>query len=100
MESPLKFSRSKSLCSVSYAALNFRDVMLATGRLPPDAIPGDLAQQDCILGMEFSGYNTEGKKVAGLVPAKVSADKVCKAKVLNSNFETFISEHEEEITIY
>lgn len=92
MESPLKFSRSKSLCSVSYAALNFRDVMLATGRLPPDAIPGDLAQQDCILGMEFSGYNTEGKKVAGLVPAKVSADKVCKANVLNSNFETFISE--------
>ncbi|XP_048759235.2 fatty acid synthase-like [Ostrea edulis] len=76
VESPLKFSRSKSLCSVSYAALNFRDVMLATGRLPPDAIPGDLAQQDCILGTEFSGYNTEGKKVAGLVPAKGLATHV------------------------
>lgn len=28
------------LCSVSYASLNFRDIMLATGKLSPDAIPG------------------------------------------------------------
>lgn len=30
------------LCSVYYAAVNFRDVMLAYGRLPPDAIPGQV----------------------------------------------------------
>lgn len=71
VESPLQYSAINSLCSVSFAALNFRDVMLATGRLPPDAIPGNLAEQDCILGMEFSGYNSEGKKIMGLVPAKV-----------------------------
>lgn len=29
-----------ALCRVSYSSLNFRDVMLATGKLPPDAIPG------------------------------------------------------------
>lgn len=28
------------LCRVSFSSLNFRDVMLATGKLPPDAIPG------------------------------------------------------------
>lgn len=28
------------LCQVHYASLNFRDIMLATGKLPPDAIPG------------------------------------------------------------
>lgn len=28
------------LCTVYYASLNFRDIMLATGKLPPDAIPG------------------------------------------------------------
>ncbi len=33
------------LCSVYYAPLNFRDIMLATGKLPPDALPGDLAGQ-------------------------------------------------------
>jgi len=62
----------KQLCHVHYAALNFRDVMLATGRLPADAIPGDLATQDCILGMEVSGLDEMGKRVMGLVPAKVS----------------------------
>lgn len=30
------------LCKVYYAALNFRDIMLATGKLSPDAIPGEL----------------------------------------------------------
>lgn len=33
---------STELCSVYYAAINFRDVMLAYGRLPPDAIPGQV----------------------------------------------------------
>lgn len=28
------------LCTVNYASLNFRDIMLATGKLSPDAIPG------------------------------------------------------------
>ena len=78
MESDLKFyalptDSRQELCSVQYAALNFRDIMLATGRLPPDAIPGDLAQQDCILGMEFSGTDSQGKRVMGLVPAKVGS---------------------------
>jgi len=45
IESPLKYFSSADhpdhqLCRVHYAALNFRDVMLATGKLPPDAIPG------------------------------------------------------------
>jgi len=43
MESPMKYFKStdgSKLCSVSYAALNFRDVMLATGKLAPEAIPG------------------------------------------------------------
>lgn len=75
LESPLKhFSPAdhpeKELCSVHYASLNFRDIMLATGKLPPDAIPGDLASQECILGMEFAGRNSSGERVMGLLPAK------------------------------
>lgn len=27
-------------CRIYYSSLNFRDIMLATGKLPPDAIPG------------------------------------------------------------
>ncbi|KAM4525063.1 fatty acid synthase isoform 2-T2 [Odontesthes bonariensis] len=68
------------LCHVYYSSLNFRDIMLATGKLPPDAIPGDLALQQCMLGMEFSGRDTSGVRVMGLLPAKglatvVDADK-------------------------
>lgn len=33
-------SPGMELCTISYASLNFRDVMLATGKLSPDAIPG------------------------------------------------------------
>ncbi|XP_056626779.1 fatty acid synthase [Triplophysa dalaica] len=68
------------LCRVYYSSLNFRDIMLATGKLPPDAIPGDIALQQCMLGMEFSGRDPNGKRVMGLLPAKglatcVDADK-------------------------
>ncbi|ESO84944.1 hypothetical protein LOTGIDRAFT_235996 [Lottia gigantea] len=81
IESPLKYFeptkvKEKNLCDVYYASLNFRDIMLATGKLPPDAIPGDMALQDCILGMEFSGRNHSGKKIMGLLEAKGLATTV------------------------
>ncbi|KAG7507376.1 fatty acid synthase [Solea senegalensis] len=63
-------------CSVYYSSLNFRDIMLATGKLPPDAIPGDLALQHCMLGMEFSGREPSGQRVMGLLPAKGLATSV------------------------
>lgn len=50
------------LCSVYYAPINFRDVMLSSGKLAADALPGDLATQDCILGLEFSGRDSAGKR--------------------------------------
>ena len=76
IESPLKYfnaaaNMEKELCSVYYTSLNFRDIMLATGKLPPDAIPGDMALQECILGMEFSGRDKAGNRIMGILPAKV-----------------------------
>ena len=37
------------LMSVYYSSLNFRDVMLATGRLSADAIPGTLFPSQLLL---------------------------------------------------
>ncbi|GLH14335.1 Fatty acid synthase [Gryllus bimaculatus] len=81
IEGPLTFYRpekhlDKELCKVYYAPLNFRDIMLATGKLPPDALPGDLAGQDCILGLEFSGRCTRGRRVMGMVAARGMASTV------------------------
>ncbi|KAF6215593.1 hypothetical protein GE061_010349 [Apolygus lucorum] len=83
-QTPTIFSRGngigKELCTVYYAPLNFRDIMLATGKLPPDALPGNLADQDCVLGLEFAGRDSEGRRVIGIVEAcgmatSVAADK-------------------------
>ncbi|XP_066589497.1 fatty acid synthase [Prorops nasuta] len=75
IESPLCYYQhernpNKEFCNVYYAPLNFRDIMLATGKLPPDALPGDMANQDCILGLEFSGRDSQGRRVMGMVDAK------------------------------
>uniref|UniRef100_A0A452SJH0 Fatty acid synthase n=1 Tax=Ursus americanus TaxID=9643 RepID=A0A452SJH0_URSAM len=70
------------LCTVNYASLNFRDIMLATGKLSPDAIPGKWAARECMLGMEFSGRDASGKRVMGLVPAEGLATSV----VLSQDF--------------
>ncbi|GAB0091808.1 Fatty acid synthase [Sergentomyia squamirostris] len=58
------------LCTVYYAPINFRDVMLSSGKLGVDALPGDLPQQDCILGLEFSGRDSKGTRIMAMVFAK------------------------------
>ncbi|XP_054286913.1 fatty acid synthase-like [Macrosteles quadrilineatus] len=81
IEGPLTFYKKEDfpnaeMCTVYYAPLNFRDIMLATGKLPPDALPGDLAGQDCILGLEFTGRDTTGRRVMGMVAARGLASTV------------------------
>ncbi|KAK9502678.1 hypothetical protein O3M35_011399 [Rhynocoris fuscipes] len=74
IEGPLSYYRpehniNKELCTVYYAPLNFRDIMLASGKLPPDALPGDLAGKECILGLEFAGRDSKGNRVMGILEA-------------------------------
>ena len=68
----------EKLASVFYAPLNFRDIMFATGRLQPEAIPGipPLVAQDSILGLEFAGKDLNGNRVMGVVPYKAIASSV------------------------
>lgn len=69
-EVPLKYLSPEDqsrVVRVAYSALNFRDIMLATGRLPLDAIPIRLAMSDCLLGLEFSGFDMDHKRVMGMV---------------------------------
>ncbi|OQR66937.1 fatty acid synthase-like [Tropilaelaps mercedesae] len=78
-QSPITHNPPKAdqtLCTVYYAPLNFRDIMLATGKLPPDALPGDLAVSDCVLGLEFSGRDPQGRRVMGQIPAEGLATSV------------------------
>ena len=75
-------SPHRLLCDVSYAALNFRDIMLATGKLAPEAIPGHHKLGiDGLLGMEFSGTATldnddQRRRCMGIVSGRGLATRV------------------------
>lgn len=60
----------RDVVQVAYSALNFRDIMLATGRLPLDAVPMRLAMSDCLLGLEFAGLTEDGERVAGMISSR------------------------------
>lgn len=74
-----KANKPAQVIDVHYSALNFRDIMFASGRLDSEAIPGihpDVAQ-DSILGLEYSGVDSAtGQRVMGITPFKGLASHV------------------------
>lgn len=62
----MKFEEPTELVHIYFAPLNFRDIMLAYGRIPPDAVPGGASgDKDCLLGTEFAGRLGDGRRVMG-----------------------------------
>lgn len=53
----LNSSKSQNMVNIQYATINFRDVMLATGRLPPEVHSTNRLYQQCLMGLEYSGKN-------------------------------------------
>ncbi|KAL3237286.1 hypothetical protein MRX96_022053 [Rhipicephalus microplus] len=69
-ESPLRYASLSSiianggmLCDVYCAPLNFHDILLATGKIAPEALPGKWAFSDCVMGLEFSGRDDQGRRI-------------------------------------
>ncbi|KXJ69783.1 hypothetical protein RP20_CCG025833 [Aedes albopictus] len=54
---------------VSYCTLNFRDVMVATGRLSSDVSSFHRLEEDCELGYEYAGVMEDGRRVMGVMPS-------------------------------
>ncbi|XP_059474548.1 fatty acid synthase-like [Neocloeon triangulifer] len=67
---------AKNLYHVYFSALNFRDVMTATGKLAVEVIAPDRRSQDCVQGLEFSGRDADGNRVMGLVSSGALANVV------------------------
>ncbi|XP_041987370.1 fatty acid synthase-like [Aricia agestis] len=57
-------------CYVRYASLNFHDIMLATGKLYEASDNMNLDDQDCQIGLEYSGVMLDGKRVMGIIPGR------------------------------
>jgi fatty acid synthase len=67
IEGPYNYSKPKGeLVKIQYASLNFRDVMLATGKLSADVVAESRLEHECVLGFEFSGVTTSGRRVMGM----------------------------------
>lgn len=67
MQGPINVRTAENLVQIQYTALNFRDVMLATGRLSFDVVGSSRLDQECVLGLEYAGVNKSGDRVMGLV---------------------------------
>lgn len=42
--------------------------MLATGRLPLEVHSEKRIEQQCVLGLEYSGVTVEGERLMGMIP--------------------------------
>ncbi|KAJ8667374.1 hypothetical protein QAD02_009036 [Eretmocerus hayati] len=63
----LDCSKSTGLARVVYSSLNFRDIMLATGKLGREFLDRNGVLQEYELGLEYSGYTCKGERVMGYV---------------------------------
>ncbi|XP_074599363.1 fatty acid synthase-like [Brevipalpus obovatus] len=76
----IKPSSVRSIINVSYASLNFKDIMLTSGRLPlvfaPSARKIKEETMSVKIGLEFSGYDEDGNRVMGMVSSGAMATQV------------------------
>lgn len=64
----INLTKSQNLVNIQYSAINFRDVMLATGRLPLETHHTSRLMQQCFLGLEYAGVTASGERLMGMVP--------------------------------
>ncbi|XP_011688296.1 PREDICTED: fatty acid synthase-like [Wasmannia auropunctata] len=62
---PIGF-KHKDFINVVYAPLNFKDIMLATGRIAAESIGFFERDYDFLLGLEYIGFNMHGQRIMGL----------------------------------
>ncbi|XP_025162220.1 fatty acid synthase-like isoform X2 [Harpegnathos saltator] len=60
----------ENLVNIIYASLNFKDVMLASGKINLDDYMSRGRLEDCVLGFEYVGIDDTGRKIMGLVENK------------------------------
>ncbi|XP_070493665.1 fatty acid synthase-like [Chironomus tepperi] len=75
LQSP-KLENPHDVATVQYAALNFRDVMLATGKLAVEVMGDNRQDLMCVMGVEYAGISKDGRRIMGMKPAGALATLV------------------------
>ncbi|XP_034946083.1 fatty acid synthase [Chelonus insularis] len=69
LQGPIEsYTTHPDLVHIIYSAINFRDIMLASGKLAIEIVAKTRAQEECVLGFEYSGIDCTGQRVMGLIP--------------------------------
>ncbi|XP_065209088.1 fatty acid synthase-like [Planococcus citri] len=80
VEGPLNpqthLNSNANVAYVYYSSLNFRDIMLASGKMSPSDSPIYDRLSECHIGTEFSGRNETGTRIMGLLPKEAIATMV------------------------
>lgn len=76
LQGPINARTASDIVNIQYASFNFRDVMLATGRLSAEVFGTSRIDQECILGFEFAGVNKKGERVMGTVISGAMATQI------------------------
>ncbi|KAL2737028.1 fatty acid synthase-like, partial [Vespula squamosa] len=58
--------QKEDLVRIHYASLNFKDVMVTSGKIGTDVFQHDRRKLDNLIGMEYSGISISGHRVMGL----------------------------------
>ncbi|XP_023313671.1 fatty acid synthase-like [Trichogramma pretiosum] len=75
LEGPIqKGSRHPDLVNIFYASINFKDVMLASGKLAIEAVCKTRQDQEHVIGIEYSGIDQAGKRIMGMIPSRALAN--------------------------
>ncbi|XP_024891991.1 LOW QUALITY PROTEIN: fatty acid synthase-like [Temnothorax curvispinosus] len=56
----------ENLIDVIYTSVNFKDIMVAIGRLNAEIMATYERSNDCFIGLEFVGFNTHKQRIMGL----------------------------------
>lgn len=73
---------NRNLVEIHYAALNFRDVMIATGRILLDSEFENRIEQQYNLGFEYSGVTQDGRRVMGMIASKAISTHIMPKELL------------------
>lgn len=66
----------RKIANIMYAALNFKDVMTATGRINMDKYMSRGRLEDCMLGLEYVGIDQDGRRVMGFAENRYATDEI------------------------
>lgn len=59
-------AQQSTLVHILYASINFNDVMVATGKGNIDALASRGRLENCFIGFECAGVDTNGRRIMGM----------------------------------